>query len=243
MFTGLWGSSLGIGGLLAQATTSTQTPSPGSESATATNVVAAVALGFGVVTIFMVLLFVYRDRKRTGDQMERLVQAGRTVEPVQVSPRALVGEQIVLLGPSKITVGTRASYGAQRTGQESDVRWYSSDEDIQRQLPASPAPSIEFTARRPGTFTLRGSADADAAELTVNASEAATVAQQLPYIGAGWGSIVVGLAIASVTGALGLKGTISGEAVATILGALVGYVVAKGQTETSKTEPSGDTKT
>ncbi len=89
-----------------------------------------------------------------------------------------------------------------------------------------------------GAFTLRAIDGADAAELSIKAAEAASVAQQLPYIGAGWGSIVVGLAIASVTGALGLKGTISAEAVATILGALVGYVVAKGQAETSKTEGS-----
>jgi hypothetical protein len=54
----------------------------------------------------------------------------------------------------------------------------------------------------------------------------------LPFIGAGWGSVVVAIAIAAVTGALGLAGAITGEAVATILGALAGYVVAKGQTET-----------
>jgi hypothetical protein len=39
----------------------------------------------------------------------------------------------------------------------------------------------------------------------------------------------VAIVIASTTAALGFAGAITGEAVATILGALVGYVVAKSQ--------------
>ena len=232
-------SIAGISGLLGQTTTTSPPTTPPPETATATNVGAAFALGFGVITILMVLLFVFWDRERTGERLEKLVAAGRNVEPVPVPAQiALEAEAITLLGPSNITVGMRASYRAQRNSQEVAVTWSASDEDVQKQLPANTASSVEFTPRRPGTFTLRASDGSNASELTVKSAEVVGVAQQLPYIGVGWGSIVVGLAIASVTGALGLKGTISGEAVATILGALVGYVVAKGQAETSKTEGS-----
>ena len=48
-------------------------------------------------------------------------------------------------------------------------------------------------------------------------------------IGDGWAPVVVAIVIASTTAALGFAGAITGEAVATILGALVGYVVAKSQ--------------
>lgn len=48
-------------------------------------------------------------------------------------------------------------------------------------------------------------------------------------IGEGWAPVVVAIVIASTTAALGFAGAITGEAVATILGALVGYVVAKSQ--------------
>jgi hypothetical protein len=44
----------------------------------------------------------------------------------------------------------------------------------------------------------------------------------------GWGPIVVAIVIASVTTALDFGGALTGEGTATILGALVGYVVAKG---------------
>jgi len=51
----------------------------------------------------------------------------------------------------------------------------------------------------------------------------------LAFIGEGWGHVVVAIVLASITAALGLAGALSGEAVATLLGALVGYVVAKAQ--------------
>jgi hypothetical protein len=48
------------------------------------------------------------------------------------------------------------------------------------------------------------------------------------FIGEGWGPIVVAIVLASVTAALDFGGALTGEGTATILGALVGYVVAKG---------------
>jgi hypothetical protein len=48
------------------------------------------------------------------------------------------------------------------------------------------------------------------------------------HTGEGWGPIVVAIIIASVTTALDFGGALTGEGTATILGALVGYVVAKG---------------
>jgi hypothetical protein len=53
--------------------------------------------------------------------------------------------------------------------------------------------------------------------------------RRLPsFTGEGWGPIVVAIVIASVTAALDFGGALTGEGTATILGALVGYVVAKG---------------
>src|SRR5262249_11978779 len=48
----------------------------------------------------------------------------------------------------------------------------------------------------------------------------------LSFIGEGWGHVVVAIVLASITAALGLAGALSGEAVATLLGALVGYIAA-----------------
>jgi hypothetical protein len=60
----------------------------------------------------------------------------------------------------------------------------------------------------------------------------------VPIIGSGWGSVIVAIVVAAVTAALGAVGVLGGQAIATILGALVGYVVARGGVSASS-ETSG----
>jgi hypothetical protein len=61
--------------------------------------------------------------------------------------------------------------------------------------------------------------------LAVTASQARVErSTALPFIGPGWGSIVVSVVIAVVVAALGLASVLDGQAIAGLYGALVGYL-------------------
>jgi hypothetical protein len=55
----------------------------------------------------------------------------------------------------------------------------------------------------------------------------------IPFLGQGYGSVVIALSVASVTAALGLTNIINGQAVAGILGSLVTYSVVRGTSAAS----------
>jgi hypothetical protein len=206
---------------------------------------AAFSLLFGLISILAVLIFVFFDRARSLSSMLRLAKGGITSLPVStpaVSPGVSEVDELAIVGPGTIVVGVPSSFVARKGDSLQKVAWAASEKKIQGQLPKELVDSIVIAATDAGTFELTASTGGDPpakdSRRIAGVSPGATTLQRLPFIGGGWGSIVVALAIASVTGALGLEGTLSGEAVATIFGALVGYVVAKGQGERRKGETS-----
>jgi outer membrane lipoprotein SlyB len=226
-------SSTGTG-----STTATTTPTTGS-SARDNRGLAGLALLFGMVAIVVVLGFVLLDRRKTLEEYARLSRGGAEVQPTDVPAQAPLEEgvaeaarPVAIAGPNTVVVGAPADFIAQRDGAQVVATWTADPATITG--PLGPATSrVSLTAAQAGSFTLTATADGVAsAPKQVTAVPAPPSRQVLPFIGAGWGSVVVAIAIAAVTGALGLAGAITGEAVATILGALAGYVVAKGQTET-----------
>ena len=72
-------------------------------------------------------------------------------------------------------------------------------------------------------------------------AQPAGAAVKLPFVGAGWGSIVGAVTIATLAGALGLAKIIGGEAVATILGALAGYLFGTNLSGSGSGASSGTT--
>lgn len=52
----------------------------------------------------------------------------------------------------------------------------------------------------------------------------------LPFLGAGFGTIVIAILLLTIVGSLALMGVLSGEAVATLFGAALGYIFGKGLT-------------
>jgi len=95
-------------------------------------------------------------------------------------------------------------------------------------VPAEATSHATITALKAGQVTLTAGGGTGK-KVVVTAAPGPRPLQGLLFIGEGWGHVVVAIILASITAALGLAGAITGEAVATILGALVGYVVAKSQ--------------
>lgn len=242
--------------------TSPTTTSPASATSASTSTiggqrdnrgVAVAALIFGLLAAAAILFFVARDRDRTLGVYEKLVRSGAAVEVVNVPAQA--GEpavarsaaeadvsappEVMIDGPSTIVVGASSEYVARLDGVQVVATWTASPSTA-IEPPTEATSRLPVTARQSGPFTLTAAAPgATAGTMRVTAATPApTRTQSLPFLGAGWGSVVVAVIIASVTAALGLAGQLGGEAVATILGALVGYVVAKGQTESAARAPS-----
>lgn len=203
------------------------------------------ALGFGFVALVSVLIFVRRDRKQALQVQQQLVTSGIPVQPQQVqaggvgaaggagaAPVAPPGpNQITIEGPDNLRVGQTVDFIARQQGNQAVAPWTAQPTDILR-LPAEPTSRASITALKAGQVTLFAGAPPDRGVKQLLVSPARTAAPQgLLFIGAGWGTVVVAIAIISVTAALGLAGALTGEAVATILGGLVGYVVAKSQSE------------
>jgi hypothetical protein len=215
---------------------------------------AGLALLFGLVAAGGVLLFVRDDRAATLKTYEKLVKSGATVQVIQVSAQdgagvaipgaaeaeIVPGPQVTIDGPDIVVVGKPAEFVAKNNdGGQVVATWTADPADATEPL-GEPTSRLTLTATQSGTFSLTASAAGAAAiPKHVTATVADVRGQPLPFVGAGWGSIVVVIVIAAVTGALGLSGQLNGEAVATILGTLAGYAVAKGQAESASRPATG----
>jgi hypothetical protein len=87
--------------------------------------------------------------------------------------------------------------------------------------------SVKLTASKKGTLKLTASAEAHIpATIPLAAIVAPAQTPRLPFVGRGYGTIMIALSILSVAGALSVLGKLN-SAVATLLGALAGYIFLK----------------
>ena len=202
------------------------------------------ALGFGFAAVCAVLLFIRRDRSQTLRIQQALAAKGVATQPENVPDapaaeapagagaaelRAAAAGQapVVITGPDHLQAGASAHYVSRRAGGEVVVPWTVQPAEILH-VPAEATSHATITALKAGQVTLTAGGGTGK-KVVVTAAPGPRPLQGLLFIGEGWGHVVVAIILASITAALGLAGAITGEAVATILGALVGYVVAKSQ--------------
>jgi hypothetical protein len=229
-------------------TTSTVTPARGATEARDNRWLAGAALGFGLIAAIVVVSFVRLDRKNALDKYTMLVEAGAPVQAGDVSPQgapaALIAAEtagvppLTVEGPSTLVVGTPADYIAKQGADQVVARWTAEPPEATGDL-GPPTSRLTLTPKQGGAFILTATVKGLSTPKQIVVTTGTQARTLLPFVGAGWGSVVVAIVIAAVTAALGFAGALTGEAVATILGALVGYVVAKGQTETASGSRSG----
>ena len=204
---------------------------------------------FGLIGVIAVLIFVRKDRQDTLKTYAELMKAGAAVQSVDVQATgtppigaaAVAANAVSIEGPATVIVGVPSNFIAKQAGSQVVATWAADPAAAAADL-GDPTSRVSLVAKQAGAFTLSATVAGAAApgSTTVTALPAAATRHLLPFVGAGWGSVVVAVVIASVTGALGVVGALTGEGVATILGALVGYVVPKGAAEHSPTTGSGN---
>ncbi len=188
------------------------------------------ALIFGVLAIWSVLFFLFRDRARSfkllSDDAAQGVAASPVDEPSQEPMRAAItANQATVVGPASLRVGTQSTYHI-HPSSDAATTWKL---DGDGQLGPNTGNQTTVTPTGIGVLVLMATQNDTPLKKVINATAPpATGSAQVPILGVGYGSVVVALAVASVTAALGLTQVISGEAVATILGSLVSYSVARG---------------
>jgi hypothetical protein len=105
--------------------------------------------------------------------------------------------------------------------------------------------AVKLVAKTKGVFTLQAAADKfNPATLTVIAIAAPAETPRIPYVGSGYGTIMIAVVILTVAGVLGVVGALASEAVATLFGAVAGFIFLKGaQSNGDSAPPSGGQQT
>ena len=198
---------------------------------------APLALAFGVVAIGLVLIFLSYDRARSLKAVSEIAKTGVAVSPesepaLDKGGLSIVQPQGGIQGSTTLTVGSSASYQV----QPSDGATYAWKVDGPGTVSPPDQPTTTLTASGPGTVTLSvtvtpktGSASKPVSlPIKVVASpKPAPTMDKVPFLGSGYGTVVILLAVASVTAALGLTDVLNGQAVAGVLASIVTYSVAR----------------
>jgi hypothetical protein len=248
-----------VPGALAQETTTTTTATESTDEAEDTDAEesdddsgASDALIFGGLVIAAFLVYLYRVQDRFFDLGGELARLGRGVraEPVGAlvpsDVRDLVDatSELEISGPGLIAVGENgaqtysvapADAGASAVSAPAGgaTSWSVTPADAASVQPAT-GDSVKVTATRPGVFKVNAQRDGSAGSVVVTAVDVSGGAT-LPFVGAGYGTILIALALLTLATALGMEEVLSGEAIATLFGAVAGYIFLKATTETQTT--------
>ncbi len=205
-------------------------------------------LGFGVVALVPFLIYVWWMQARFYSLTQDQANKGSKVsfESVPLSARVLESLQAtdapppILEGPVLLTVGEASTdFTVKVAGQDptTEVSWSILPADAAVALPSVKGKN-QIIAAKPGAFQVVVSVGGQSATLDVAAVAAAPAAElKIPFIGEGFASFYIALVILILVATLGILDILTGEAIATIMGALAGYIFGIGQKDKApKTE-------
>ena len=200
---------------------------------------------FGFLLIGSILFYVYRIQTKFYNIAQSLGQMGEEVSAMSIqtfksgagdgtfaAEAARVGEapppQLKINGPGIVPVGARANYTLLDKDLKpvSDAKWTIDPNDAASVSQTAGATSTVVPLKL-GSFKL--AAQSDLAPHIETITTVATIAPQsatenLPFLGQGYGSLVIAVLVVVAVILLALTGTLTGEAVATLLGGLLGYI-------------------
>jgi hypothetical protein len=208
---------------------------------------AAFLSALGAWAIFMVFRYVTQVQNKYYDLTGTLASRGQSTTPVMVrantpvrpagQPELAGAEESVLTvkGPNTITVNVESppfmavfQQGDQETPAGEDVTWQILPATAGT-LSATTGESVRVTPKQVGAFQLIAKPNAAAADSAAVHFPVAVVAPAgggiaLPFIGEGWGTIVLAILFGLIIALLGLSRVLSTALVGTLLGALLGYI-------------------
>lgn len=242
-----YGQTTSTPGATTSTTSTTTSVSPAGNAASERDEnLAVLVLVFGAFLTASVLIYVGLLQKRYYDTSV-LLQSRTGVLPQPAFSKAfltlLKSESPVLIdGPLVVVVGQKTEYKALTDDKLAEATWTFEPADLIKPLDVSKTTSsIAIEAVKKGTLritaTVEGKLPPRTIPVTVIEIPPAETSS-LPFVGEGYGSILVAVAILALASVLALMGKLSSDAVATLFGAVAGYIFYRVQqgTRTSKAD-------
>jgi hypothetical protein len=241
------------------------TATPGGGTATTTSVVPPdifiyfllIVFIFGLLLIAGLLYYIYKIQLKYYASSQILSQMGVGVKAtiigsfvVQPPPGVPLApgeapKKLTIDGPGFVTVGVHADFIAKLDSAASpaDTQWAVTPEGAASWEPKT-GPKVAVTPLKIGSFKLTASIGNEQntdVSVAVVAPQAPT--EELPFIGQGYGSLVIAILVVVAVIVLGLTGILGGEAVATLFGGLLGYIFGVTTSTAAKSSKTSDGKT
>ena len=131
---------------------------------------------------------------------------------------------LTVSGPASVTVGTPVGYAAKLGDAAADAATWTAEPADAAAIGPSTGGAVRVVAIKAGPIKLTAANGLQRATLSITAEAPPSRGIALPFVGGGWGTIVVSTVIVVVAAALGVGGVLGGQAIAGLYGALVGYL-------------------
>jgi hypothetical protein len=162
--------------------------------------------------------------KRTGVLPQSEFPSAFPAERVAGGRMGAAESPVKLEGPAVAVVGQKAEFTATRDADPVDVTWTVDPSSAAEVDPSSPASKVLITPTKKGTFKVRAAIDGSTWETGVTAIDPSAQRSSLPFVGLGYGAVLIAIVILTLATVLALLGKFSSDAIATLFGALAGYV-------------------
>lgn len=194
---------------------------------------ALAVIGFGFLVILAILAYVYFAQDQFYELAATSLRRLGKVPPLEhvdptLTSRALSNGGLQIQGDVAIAVGQARQYSAKSGDDTVEATWAVSDKSLADITPTTRTKTVTVKAKRSGTLRLTATAESGTDEATIHlvTVEGGSLGA-LPFVGRGYGSLVIAIFVAALIGVLGLVEVLGSEAVATLFGTLLGYIFAK----------------
>jgi hypothetical protein len=219
-------------------TTSTATGTTSGATTTATsenyNDVAKLALLFGFAVIVSLLTYMGIIQKASYKLMgKKSAYRPADVDAFDDAKSMTLGMRsstVRVDGPASITVGEPAEYRALKADAEVDAEWTVSPAGSATWTPTSGKTVAVTATKADAAYTVTAKAGDEMASKEVKAAAKPDTATTIPFVGKGWGTIVIVVALLTFATVLGLTDSLDKGALATLFGAIAGYAFHHGVT-------------
>jgi hypothetical protein len=218
-------------------------------------------LVFSLLLIGIILLYVYNIQQKYYTTTQSLNQMGVEVKAISIGPfvgQSLAGadatkmtalKELKIEGPGFVPVRTNAEFKAwQDTSPATGAQWSTIPDDFARFIGPNQGEKVTLTPQKTGPFVLTasiGTPPTAQGSVSVAAVALQPTTEELPFMGQGYGSLVIAVLVVVAVILLALTGVLTSDVVATLFGGLLGYIfgvtTSTGTTSSKKTggKPSG----
>jgi hypothetical protein len=205
---------------------------------------------FALAVLLTLFVYMYYIQQRFYDVVGSAARAGVALQATWVAPFVQQGASfgveaapgaaaMSITGPPSVVVGTLSPEFTLKDAPEggAQAQWTATPPTAAALIPAR-GPKSKVFAAEAGVFTL----SVTAGDQTVTAQVAATAPQpsraaELPFIGGGYGAIVIAVVLLMMVTTLAVGGFLTSEATGTLFGGLLGYIFGSTRAQSAARQP------